>query len=255
MRIGVFGLGRFGKFWAESLFPLGDVVGYNRTAKIQSEFKFPLVPLSDLAKCDVVFLCVTISSLKEVAATLQKILTKKTLVIDTCSVKVKPLEILRATFPKTVSIIGTHPMFGPDSAKSGICGFPIIITRCRSSKREYAHWRDNFSKLGLSIAEMTAVEHDREAAYTQGVTHFIGRVLNDLELKQSAIGTLGYEKLLEIVEQTCNDPWQLFIDLQHYNPYTEEMRLALRQSLERILAKLEHRVDNQGGQRYDGAGE
>ncbi len=29
-----------------------------------------------------------------------------------------------------------------------------------------------------------------------------------------------------VVEQTCNDPLQLFADLQRYNPYTKQMRMA-----------------------------
>jgi len=29
--------------------------------------------------------------------------------------------------------------------------------------------------------------------------------------------------LLGVIEQTCNDSWDLFKDLQKYNPYTNEM--------------------------------
>lgn len=86
---------------------------------------------------------------------------------------------------------------------------------------------------------MSAEEHDREAAFTQGITHFIGRVLKDMNLKPSPIATMGYRKLLEIVEQTCNDPWQLFLDLQQYNPYTKEMRNQLQTSFQRILSSLD----------------
>ena len=39
--------------------------------------------------------------------------------------------------------------------------------------------------MGLVIQEMTTHEHDREAAYTQGITHFIGRTLNELNLHPS----------------------------------------------------------------------
>ncbi len=86
---------------------------------------------------------------------------------------------------------------------------------------------------------MTPRQHDREAAFTQGITHFVGRVLDDLNLEESSMATLGYRKLLEIREQTCNDPWQLFLDLQRLNPYTEEMRQSLGRSLMRILEQLE----------------
>ena len=37
------------------------------------------------------------------------------------------------------------------------------------------------------------------------------------------INTLGFNDLLAVIEQTCNDSWDLFRDLQKYNPYTNEM--------------------------------
>ena len=64
--------------------------------------------------------------------------------------------------------------------------------------------------MELKIHDMTPDQHDEEAAFTQGITHFIGRVLKQLELKDSSIATLGYVKLQEIVEQTCNDPHAAF---------------------------------------------
>jgi prephenate dehydrogenase len=41
--------------------------------------------------------------------------------VDVTSVKVKPLEIIEKYFPKDkFQILGTHPMFGPQSGASGI---------------------------------------------------------------------------------------------------------------------------------------
>jgi len=82
-------------------------------------------------------------------------------------------------------------------------------------------------------------EHDREAALTQGLTHYLGRVLAQLELRPSRIASLGYQKLLEIIEQTCNDSWQLFFDLQQYNPYTRDMRNRLAASLSEVKNRLD----------------
>ena len=74
------------------------------------------------------------------------------------------------------------------------------------------------------------------------MTHYLGRVLAELELEPSRIASLGYLKLLEIIEQTCNDSWQLFYDLQQYNPYTREMRDRLAASLDEVKRRLdEHR--------------
>ncbi len=130
-------------------------------------------------------------------------------------------------------------MFGPDSGKHGIAGLPLCFCPVRAPESLVDRWRLIFVSMGLEIHELTPQRHDREAAYTQGVTHFIGRVLGNLDLSPSAIGTVGYSKLLEIVEQTCNDPLQLFLDLQRYNPFTGEMRERLSRALERVRTILD----------------
>jgi prephenate dehydratase len=76
------------------------------------------------------------------------------------------------------------------------------------------------------------------------VAHFIGRVLDELPLRATPIDTVGTRKLLEIREQTCNDTWELFTDLQTRNPYTLEMRVALGRAVDTIYNRLlPNRVD------------
>jgi hypothetical protein len=60
-----------------------------------------------------------------------------------------------------------------------------------------------------------------------------------MKLEPAAVSSLGYKKLLEIIEQTCNDSWQLFLDLQRFNPYTPAMRQKLDQALEALKANLD----------------
>ena len=43
-----------------------------------------------------------------------------------------------------------------------------------------------------------------------------------------------FRDLLDLVEQTCNDTWELYTDLQLYNPYTEEMVEKLKVSTEKL---------------------
>jgi prephenate dehydrogenase len=120
-----------------------------------------------------------------------------------------------------------------------VTGLPLVYAPARAPDEVSASWLRFFEGLGLRVLTMTPDQHDREAAMTQGVTHFLGRVLADMELDPSPIATVGYRKLLEVVEQTCNDPYQLFVDLQHYNPYTSQMRVRLQESLARMMASLE----------------
>ena len=94
--------------------------------------------------------------------------------------------------------------------------------------------------------EMSPDEHDRLAAKTQGITHFLGRMLKEFGIKKTSIDTQGFRDLLDLVSQTCNDTWELYTDLQLYNPYTEEMITKLKnstESLDRQLKELQNVED------------
>jgi prephenate dehydrogenase len=239
MKIGVYGLGRFGFFWAELLSRHFRVMGFSRNPERKCPETVMRVKEQEVLQCPVIFLCCSISAIEEVVKRIAPQLSPGTLVLDTCSVKVFPVKVMEEYLPEEVQIIATHPMFGPDSAKKGIGGLPVIISPVRAKPEKVKYWSGFFTSIGLKTVFMTPDEHDHKAAYTQGITHYVGRVLADLNLAGSEIATIGYSKLLEIMEQTCNDPWQLFLDLQLYNPYTKEMRVRLHQSLERIFKILE----------------
>ncbi len=239
MTVGVYGLGRFGSFWAEFLSRSCDVVASSRSGERATPEGVRRGAAEEVFGLDVVFLCVAISAMEETLAGMAKHVSKSAVIMDTCSVKSYPMDLMKRILPPGVSILGTHPMFGPDSAKSGVEGLPMILCPGRIAEAGVETWKGFFSSLGLSVHVMEAAEHDREAAFTQGVAHYIGRVLKDLGIRESPIATMGFRKLVEIVEQTCNDPWQLFLDLQRYNPYTREMRTRLKKSLDSVMSAIE----------------
>ena len=239
MRVGVFGTGRFGSFWAQVLARHATVVTYTRNRERPAPEGCTAVSIKEFAGCDAVMLCVAISAVPEAMKSLRAHLVPGVTLLDTCSVKVFPVQQMLGGAPEHTSVLGTHPMFGPDSAREGVRGLPIVLSPARCSREELEHWSQFFSRMGLEVLVRSPQEHDREAAMTQGVTHFLGRVLAELDLIPSEMATVGYQKLLEVVEQTCNDPYQLFLDLQRYNPYTSEMRARLRESLGRVRQTLE----------------
>ncbi|MBB6480627.1 prephenate dehydrogenase/arogenate dehydrogenase family protein [Spirochaeta isovalerica] len=237
MKIGIYGLGRFGSFWASTLSRVADVQAYSRSSSAPEGVLF--VSEENVCKSDLLFLCNSISSVGEVCDRIAPFLKEGMIVADTCSVKVHPLETMKKRLPASVQILGTHPMFGPDSGRNGVAGLPVALCPERIDDGSLKTVLDLFTSLGLRIETLTAKDHDREAAYSQGITHFIGRTLDLLNLEPSRISTTGYEDLLDIVQQTCNDKWQLFVDLQKFNPYTEEMRKKLHSSIEEMLVKLD----------------
>jgi prephenate dehydrogenase len=238
-KVAVYGLGRFGRFWARLLAERREVIAYSRSPERPTPPGVRRVGEEEALAAPVVFFCVAISAFEEVIRRSAPQLSADAVVFDTCSVKVHPATVMERWLPLGVEIIASHPMFGPDSGMHGVTGLPLIMCPVRVSQGVVDDWREFFSDVGLRVTTMTPDEHDREAAFTQGVTHYIGRILADMSLKSSDIGTLGYTKLLEIIEQTCNDPWQLFLDLQRYNPHTRPMRERLSRSIRRIMDSLD----------------
>ncbi len=250
MRIGIVGTGRFGSFWATSLSKHATVLTFNRSDRPTPE-GCNAASLSEVGSCDAIMLCVAISAIGEATRELAPHLTDDAVLMDTCSVKVDPARAMVAHAPPHTEIIATHPMFGPDSAGAGISGHPFVFSPVRASERTSSHWQLFFAELGLDVIRMTPDEHDREAAFTQGITHFLGRVLADMDLHPSPIATVGYQKLLEVMQQTCNDPFQLFVDLQQLNEHTGEMRERLQTSLGRLMELLGGSTTDRGPSAVD----
>ncbi len=239
MRVGVYGLGRFGSFWAQVLARHAEVRAWSRDPSHVAPPGVTRAGEDEVLAEPAVFFCVAISAFEEVLVRTAPRIPPGTLVMDTCSVKSHPAALMERLLPPSVSALATHPMFGPDSAGESLEGLPMVLCPVRIDPDELERWRRFFASLGLSVAVMDPDEHDRQAAFTQGVTHYLGRVLKDLGVAPSAIGTVGYRRLLEIVDQTCNDPWQLFLDLQRFNPHTREMRERLGRSLEAVMAAID----------------
>jgi len=239
MTVGVYGLGRFGTFWAELLSRKFKVVAWSRSLEHQIPSAVTRVSLEELFDADIVWLCPAISSLPEVLQEIAPLVKPNQVIADTCSVKVRPAEWMLHYLPSHARILAAHPMFGPDSAKAGLAGLPIVLYDLRGANAAFEQWSALFSEWELNVLQMTPDEHDRAAAYTQGITHYLGRVLDDMGLQPHPIATKGYQRLLDLVQQTCNDPFQLFLDMQNLNPYTPQMRAGLQASLQRIEARLD----------------
>lgn len=239
MNVGVYGLGRFGAFWAELLSHSFSVTAWSRSADRPVPPGVQRVSLEELFQADVVWLCPAISALDEVLTEIAPLVRPGQVIADTCSVKIVPAQQMLQRLPPHARLLATHPMFGPDSAKAGLAGLPVVLHDLRDASGPLAEWEAFFASQGMSVLRMTPDEHDLAAAYTQGVTHYLGRVLDDMGLKSHPIATRGYQRLLDLVQQTCNDPFQLFLDMQNFNPHTPAMRAALKASLERISARLD----------------
>ncbi len=225
--VAIVGLGRFGKTLKRLLDQDFELTIINRKNA------------EEIVKSEVIFYCVPISDFESVVKLHKKYFKDSHLLIDVLSVKVHPKKIFEKYLRnlKTQAFL-THPMFGPDSSKNGFSGLPMILDQYRTNNENYFFWKNFFIKKGLKVIEMSPQEHDRLAANSQGVTHFIGRLLEKFNFKPTEIDSLGAKKLQEVMGQTCNDTWQLFNDLQNYNPYTKSMRIKLGRTYDLLYNQL-----------------
>ena len=243
-KVGIIGFGRFGQFWAKTLQRDHRIFATDLDAgraSLAAEMGVEFSSLTELcAQAETIFLCVPINHFAATVQSLKPHLKPHTTICEVCSVKAYPAEVLLQELggDTQLELIATHPMFGPDSGAQGLAGLPLAMWPLRSASSPYRAWRAYFSDLGLRVVEIPPHEHDRWAANSQGVTHYLGRVLHEMRLSPTPIDTKGFELLLSVIAQTCNDTWELFYNLQNYNPYTGEMRLRLEEALERVYDEL-----------------
>jgi len=240
MTIGIIGFSRFGQLLAKILKPYAEVYVYNRRDKSQEakELGVKFSTLEEVCQSDWIFVSVAIGATKAMIKTIAPLVRKGALVMDVCSVKVRPAEWLADYLPPEVEIMATHPMFGPDSAKDGTKGLQWVLCPLRISSARLKEVKDILNKLEVKIIETTPAKHDRETAISLALVHFIGRGLEEFGIKDQAIKTMGFDRLLKVNETVTNDSWQLFLDMQHYNPYTKEIRKKLLLALKRVNKKI-----------------
>ena len=242
--IGIIGFGRFGKVLANILQKGFSIKAFD----LKPSGEFPAVELTDLNSVlneKVIFIAVPIRHFKSVIQEIAPQLSEGTTLIDVCSVKKHPAETMVKFLPEKVGIIATHPMFGPDSFVSNN-RLKMMMNNTRDAHDQYKFWRQFFTDQGIQVMETSPDQHDQLAAKTQGVTHFLGRMLKEYGIRKTTIDTQGFRDLLDLVDQTCNDTWELYTDLQLYNPYTDEMIDKLKlatTSLDNRLKELQNVAD------------
>ncbi len=186
---------------------------------------------------EIVIFAVPLNSFETVLKRAAPYLQTNALCLDVCSVKLKPIELMRLHLPETVEIVGTHPLFGPQSGRESIENLRIAFCPVRTTQSEKIK-RFLTGDLKLKVFEKSPEEHDREMAHVQALTHFVARALDELYVSDSELATVSYEELMRAARLVSEDSWELFQTIQQGNPFADTKRKAF---IEKLI-ELENRM-------------
>ncbi len=238
--LGLIGFGRFGQLIYRHLSEAVNMLVYDPLQEQKTEFTgVRFASLDEVCSMPVLMLAVPVSALDNVSRAMSPHIKPGTLVMDVCAVKKYPMEVLGKNLPAGIEILGSHPLFGPDSAAASLDGHIIILTPESVSTETLRTVKIFWNGLGVRVIEMSPDEQDRLMAWTLALTHFLGRGLTRLPLPDTPIATRDFQNLLKLVQKVNNDTVELFQDMHRYNPYAREMRAQLLKSLSGLDEELD----------------
>ena len=235
------------EFFTPHLLPYFDIKIYdkwgNKTEGIQSLWATP-GNMQETSACDYVMLGYPAKYISELVQDISQYVKKDTVVFDICSVKTPAVQAMIEYLPSDCHIVATHPIFWPQSGKNGIEWLKCTLSQVRVPDEKYDFLKHIFwEKMWLKIFELTPEEHDKQMAYVQGITHFIGRSLKKMNIPNAELATCSYSDLYTSSETVGYDSDELFLSIQTDNPYVWEVRKTLMQELETQNTWIENNKD------------
>lgn len=237
--IGIIGLGGFGAF-AVTIIPRRpgmQILGFDADRTKQVPGVEP-ASFEQVAAADVVVLAVPLEAYETVLPRLAALLKSDTLVIDICSVKVRPTELFRQFLPMHRNVLLTHPLFGPQSAGPGkTAGHKLVVTGSKGDRAKRVLERCK-SELKLEICRMAAPEHDKIMAQVHALTFFVARGLSELNMDAGPFITPSYRMILDLIKLDRTHSDQLFQTIQRGNPYADAIRQQVLRSFNDVESEL-----------------
>ena len=224
MEIGIIGFGQMGQFISSHLkdhfkITVTDIFDKTKEA-LKLGVKFDKI--KNVASKDIVVIAVPILEFENTIKNIKDHIKEGALIVDVSSVKVNPVNIMKKLLPRSTQIIGTHPLFGPQSGKDGIKGLKIIVCPVRiKSMGFFTSFIED--KLGVDVLLMDPKEHDSLMAKTQLIDQLIARLLIDLDIKKEKISLPSFDKLLELKEMLKDDSLEMFDGITKNNPFAKDI--------------------------------
>jgi prephenate dehydrogenase len=202
------------------------------------------------------------------------------LVVDVLSVKEHARQVMIDALPPECDILCSHPMFGPDSGRDGWKNLKFVYERTRIDKvvlnatatkedvsntevfidhaghahsvhedsEAHVEGMDRMERFlsiweeeGCHMVPMSCQKHDTFAANSQFITHLMGRILGSQGLEHTPIDTSGFQSVLQLVDSTTADSFDLFYGLYKYNQNSMNTIVHLRSAMDDVVQRLQQK--------------
>jgi prephenate dehydrogenase len=238
--LGIIGVGAFGEFMVHHLAPHFKLVlmdTHKNLGALKKKYKVTIDQLEGIAVCDIIVLAVPVQKLEGVVNQLSPLVKPGTLIVDVASVKIKTTRMMQKCLPKYVDVVGTHPLFGPQSGQFGIQGSNIVICNVRGSRASCVQ-RFCRRKLGLRAFNATAKEHDQELAYVQCLTHLLAKIVVNINLPSLRFTTKTFDHMMQMTELVRYDSDELFMAIERENPFATRAKKSFFSAARKLERKL-----------------
>ncbi|WP_405107341.1 prephenate dehydrogenase dimerization domain-containing protein [Phaeobacter sp. BS52] len=130
---------------------------------------------------------------------------------------------MQRILPLEVNLLGTHPLFGPESTRQGLAGQKIALCPLRGGRpfRLAAMLRHIFQ---LEVIWTTPEAHDRELATVQGLTHLIAQALNQVAPETLRMTTTSFELMQQASRMVTGDAPSVLEAILRDNPFAADIR-------------------------------
>ena len=237
--LGIIGFGQLGNFISKHLSPHFEISVFDTKDKSKEAetMGVKFTNLEEAASKEIVIVSVPINAFENTIEKINPFLKKGTILIDVCSVKEKPSEIMQRLVSKEVDIIATHPLFGPQSGAKGIKGLKIVVFPIRTNRiNKIINFLED---IELKVVIADPKKHDEDSAFTGLLAHFIGKALVNMSIENKEISEPSFLKLAELKNIVEKDSDELFRDIQKNNNFSKEMRRRFIEELQNIDKSLD----------------
>ncbi len=186
-------------------------------------------PLTDdklapaIAGADMVLVSVPVYATGEVAQKVARFMGGRQILADVGSVKTLPIAAMAAHYDGPV--VGTHPLFGPAPGPADALRVAVMDGRPGKDAWATGAVADWCRRIGFTPFPSDAEEHDRAAAYVQGLNFVTTLAYLATQAAGGAVSnylTPSFTRRLTAAEKLITKDAALFAALFEANPYSHE---------------------------------